>query len=684
MDKKFLKIAIILFVVFGLLVFNFIKIKEVDADPGSEYNVSGHAWSENIGWIKFSSNTPPNTALEFDGENDYVDINKTASELGIDGTTSKSVSAWAYTEGFNGGAIFDVGEDHSAGTDFSLRTLTTDNEWRGQFWSDADIDFTYDSKNKWVHFVVTFDGSTHKIYADGNEVGTSSEGLNTDDQNFVIGEYLSGSDYFDGKIDDVRIYNRALSEAEVQEVMSGEDTVPSGLVGYWKFNEGEGTTAYDSTENNNDGTIDGASWVIQDYGVNIGNDGIFEGHAWSSNVGWISFDRTETGTPPASPYNGTEDYIAKISTTDPYEVSGWARALSASSPESGEWDGWIKFSWDNETESGAVSLNNSTKEFEGYAWGGNESNANSQGVIGWLSFNDKDYDGSPGPVDYQVTTTVSFGATVSNLSDSYPCACDQSRIPNLSWEVSQSDDYEYQVQFDNNSDFSSPIIGPNVSGSNATGTFNGTSGSWSPSCTYCCNKSPYNNIDWDSTYYYQVRVKQTGEDTWSSWTSGDEEFTTPDHCYPYSYFLCSYDGETWYDCDQDISDGKCDATDACQGPIPFLPPAEEEIYVKDFSTCHNSDDTSFDAIYCSEDGYDEELCPTPSGVTTYYEWDFVNATSSDGTQDFASSTITILETGEWGISATTTDTHSPDQSCGHEEGAQSGLPLPDWMEVSPY
>jgi hypothetical protein len=180
-----------------------------------------------------------------------------------------------------------------------------------------------------------------------------------------------------------------------------------------------------------------------------------------------------------------------------------------------------------------------------------------------------------------------------------------------------------------------------------------------------------------------VRVSKAGEGNWSSWTSGTEGLTTPIHCYPFSYFLCSYDGENWYDCDQDVSDGKCAATDACQGPIPFLPPAEEKIYVKDFSICHNPDNTSFDAIYCSSEGYNEESCPAGT-ITTYYDWDFVNATSSDGTQDFASSTIEILETGEWGMSVTTTDTHSPDQSCGHEEGGQSGLPLPDWIEISPY
>ncbi len=417
-----------------------------------------------------------------------------------------------------------------------------------------------------------------------------------------------------------------------------------------------------------------------DYGVDIDEStGVLSGNAWSDKIGWISFDRTKTGTPPDSPYNGTEDYIAKISIEEPHELSGWARALAASSTGSGGWDGWIKLSWNTGSATGTVSLDKATGEFEGYAWGGNEANAPSQGVVGWLSFNDEDYDGSPGPIDYQVTTTVSFGPTVSDLSASYPSYCDQSRIPKLSWNVSGADpNYDYEVKIcseDGCSGAGDPIFSEFAQNTPST--------QWTSSCTYCCSSSPYNSLLWNNTYYYQVRVRQAGEDSWSSWTSGPEGFTTPIHCYPYSYFLCSYDGESWYDCDQDVSDGKCGATDECLGPIPYMPPAEEKIYVKDVSVCNNPDDTSFDAVYCSSDGYNEESCPTGT-VTTYYTWDFVNATSSDGTEDFASSTIEILGTGEWSISVTTTDTHSPDQACGCEEGGQSGLPLPDWMEISPY
>ena len=57
------------------------------------------------------------------------------------------------------------------------------------------------------------------------------------------------------------IWNLALTQQEIQSFMT---TPPagseSGLVGYWNFNEGTGTTLRDQTANGNNGTIYGATW----------------------------------------------------------------------------------------------------------------------------------------------------------------------------------------------------------------------------------------------------------------------------------------------------------------------------------------------------------------------------------------------------------------------------------------
>jgi hypothetical protein len=71
------------------------------------------------------------------------------------------------------------------------------------------------------------------------------------------------SDFFKGQISDVRIYDRALSAEEVEQLYKGYD-IRNGLVGHWPLNEGQGTTAYDRSGNGNDGTlIGGPTWTTK-------------------------------------------------------------------------------------------------------------------------------------------------------------------------------------------------------------------------------------------------------------------------------------------------------------------------------------------------------------------------------------------------------------------------------------
>ncbi|MHC4694960.1 MAG: M12 family metallo-peptidase, partial [Planctomycetota bacterium] len=89
-------------------------------------------------------------ALGFNGIDDHIETGKTAFNLGLIGNAARTVTAWVYTRSFNDGGIYEMGRQ-SGGQDFSLRTESTDNSWRVQYWgSGYDIDFSYNSKNKWV------------------------------------------------------------------------------------------------------------------------------------------------------------------------------------------------------------------------------------------------------------------------------------------------------------------------------------------------------------------------------------------------------------------------------------------------------------------------------------------------------------------------------------------------------
>ena len=94
----------------------------------------------------------------------------------------------------------------------------------------------------------------------------SVQGSNLSESNRVnIGGWENSDETFsgsiNGKIDEVSVWSRSLSDSEIQSHMltspiSGEE----GLVGYWNFNDGEGTNLNDLSGNGNHGTINGATW----------------------------------------------------------------------------------------------------------------------------------------------------------------------------------------------------------------------------------------------------------------------------------------------------------------------------------------------------------------------------------------------------------------------------------------
>jgi Concanavalin A-like lectin/glucanases superfamily len=115
-------------------------------------------------------------------------------------------------------------------------------------------------KNRWMHIVATYDGSETaggvKIYIDGirsdtnSDIGGTYTGMSNTGKSVEIGSYNAGLNNLNGKIDDVRIYNYALTPAQI-----AWDYNRGGPVGWWKFDECTSTTAYDLSGKGNNGTI---------------------------------------------------------------------------------------------------------------------------------------------------------------------------------------------------------------------------------------------------------------------------------------------------------------------------------------------------------------------------------------------------------------------------------------------
>lgn len=375
-----------------------------------------------------------------------------------------------------------------------------------------------------------------------------------------------------------------------------------------------------------------------DYGVDVDPvTGLFSGYAWSENIGWISFEPVDVvGCPPSGTCQASIDLGTGL-------VSGWAKVLIAADG----WDGWIGLSgtWAN-----GVSLNSGVgppSEFEGWAWGDD--------VIGWISFNDKDFDGSPGPVDYQVMSDISIinnppYVEFASTNIQYKEGCDFSPTGRIGFvwtyqdkEGDQQDQYNLQIATD--SGFSNLVVDVIVDSSPVLPGGDGTS-------AVSEVQSPTGDLEiaYGYSYFWRVRVKAaTGSQVWSDWeeyndpldSDGDGNpatFTSPSNPYPKPSF-------TW---------------------DPLSPPAEVEVTFTDNSTCYTG------AINCKDD------------VDTSYEWDFDNDSTIDDVTK-GDTVYTYLITGDYTVRLYITDViDGVGRTCYQEESLTASLPLPTWKEIVPF
>ena len=119
----------------------------------------------------------------------------------------------------------------------------------------------------WTHIAGTYDVLTGqaKIFKNGvEEASFATEGGNLnwdfiDTINMKIGKSeinpASEDTYFNGGIDDVRLWNRALDSNELQNRLCNSPLGVEGLIGYWNFNDGSDVTIEDLTGNGNNGTL---------------------------------------------------------------------------------------------------------------------------------------------------------------------------------------------------------------------------------------------------------------------------------------------------------------------------------------------------------------------------------------------------------------------------------------------
>lgn len=115
------------------------------------------------------------------------------------------------------------------------------------------------SNNVWHQLCMTYDGSVNKLFVDGVSVAsaTYSGNLPAVSSPLTIGARSNGSTFNVNPIDEVKIFNRALSDAEIMADYRSSSATPSGLMLHMPFDEGTGSTANDISPSRWVGTISG-------------------------------------------------------------------------------------------------------------------------------------------------------------------------------------------------------------------------------------------------------------------------------------------------------------------------------------------------------------------------------------------------------------------------------------------
>lgn len=189
-------------------------------------DVSGNGRTGTISNATWTSDGRYGSALSFDGTTSYVDI----GQFDVPGT-ALTISAWIKANRFSGTKNQPRIVSKASGlaeSDHYFMLGTDGNKLRSRVKANSTTSTLLASSGdlptgQWVHTATTYDGSTIRLYKDGVQVGSMAKSGSLSSGSTVpvwIGNNPGGYEPFDGVIDEVRIYSRALTASEVQNDMN--------------------------------------------------------------------------------------------------------------------------------------------------------------------------------------------------------------------------------------------------------------------------------------------------------------------------------------------------------------------------------------------------------------------------------------------------------------------------------
>lgn len=207
---------------------------KLDEDPSST-STAADSFRGNDGTINGATQADPairGTGMDFDSSNT---ASVTFPNLGMSTVSAQSVSLWAriednFTDSFHPVVLKRKTADFAVRTDDGFRR-SDGNQGFGVHFLDSGNNWSWDNSvpvselntQQWYHFAGTWDGSTGDtvFYINGEQRGSDSIGTtvqNANEENAIMADAFEDRRYGDGQVDELRIYNRVLTQEEVQEL----------------------------------------------------------------------------------------------------------------------------------------------------------------------------------------------------------------------------------------------------------------------------------------------------------------------------------------------------------------------------------------------------------------------------------------------------------------------------------
>jgi|GEM_PF-918084 len=224
--------------------------------------------------------TPNTNSLGFNGTSDFVSF---PANTALDLSTALTIEAWVNAAVFanipdngtimckhgwsngEGGYVIRAGGNGQVA--FNIGGL--DSTGAPMSWQQIISPANTIQVGTWAHVAGTFDGDTLKLYVNGQLSGTLLfHGTVASSVNYYlkIGRLADNQPgiyrYWNGLIDEARVWNRALSAQEINDNMNTQidAALQTGLVGYWRMNEGTGVVVGDLSVNGIAGAYNGSTW----------------------------------------------------------------------------------------------------------------------------------------------------------------------------------------------------------------------------------------------------------------------------------------------------------------------------------------------------------------------------------------------------------------------------------------